>query len=66
MVNDWKDCWKWLSVHAALLIILFDTAQQVLPQFAAVMSPEQFAWTNAALGVAVIVGRLIKQGGSDA
>ena len=66
MVNDWKNCWKWFSIHAALIIMLVNTAQQLLPQFAAMMSPATFAWVNAALGVLVIVGRLAAQGETDA
>lgn len=61
MVSDWKDCWKWFSIHAALLITLVNAAQSMLPQFQALMSPSAFGYANAVLGVLVIVGRLAAQ-----
>ena len=61
MVSDWKDCWKWFSIHAATALIGVNLAQQLLPSFQALMSPSAFGYANAALGVLVIVGRLAAQ-----
>lgn len=66
MVSDWKDAWKWFSVHVAVVIALVNAAQTLLPQFQALMSPATFAYINAALGVLVIVARITSQGGSNA
>lgn len=61
MVENWKDAWKWLSVHVALVIAVVNAAQVMLPQFQALLPPDTFTWINAGLGVAVIVARLIPQ-----
>ena len=62
MIEDWRDAWKWMSVHVALGIALVNAAQGLLPQFQALLPPNAFAWTNAVLGVLVIVVRVIPQG----
>ena len=62
MISNWKDAWKWLSVHVAVIISLVNVAQTLLPQFQALLTPTQFAAINAALGVAVIIARVIPQG----
>lgn len=62
MVSDWKDAWKWMSVHVAVIIALVNAAQVMLPQFQALLPANVFAWANAGLGVLVIVVRLIPQG----
>jgi hypothetical protein len=62
MVDDWKDCWKWFSVHVALIIALFNALQGLMPQFQALMSPTWFAGINAALGLVVILARVTAQG----
>jgi hypothetical protein len=61
MVPDWKDAWKWLSVHVAIVIAVVNAAQIILPQFQGLLPPDAFTWINAGLGVAVIVARLIPQ-----
>ena len=62
MISDWKDAWKWMSVHVAIVIALVNAAQIMLPQFQALLPPDTFTWINAGLGVAVIVARMIPQG----
>lgn len=66
LVTDWKNCWKWLSVHVAVLIVLLNTAQVMLPEFRAFLSPLTFTSINAALGVFVVLARLYAQGDLDA
>ena len=62
MVPDWKDAWKWMSVHVAVVISLVNVAQTMMPHFQALLTPTQFALVNAGLGVAVIIARVIQQG----
>jgi len=62
MIENWKDAWKWMSVHVALVIAVVNAAQGLLPQFQALLPANAFAWANAGLGVLVIVVRLIPQG----
>ena len=72
LVEDWKDAWKWLSVNIAAIMALLNAAQVTLsnvqslqeqmPAFV-ILTPSQLAVTNAILGMLVIWGRLIQQGG---
>ena len=64
MVSDWKQAWKWLSIHVAVIIALVNAGVALLPQFQGMLTPSQYAYANAVLGVAVVVARLINQPGS--
>jgi hypothetical protein len=62
LVSDWRDAWKWLSVHAMAAAILVQSAWQVLDDDLRASLPE--SWVRA-LSVALlllgIVGRLVDQ-----
>lgn len=60
-VDDWKQAYKWFSVHIAGIMALLNALQATVPQIQAFLTPGQLAVTNAVLGVLVIWGRLIKQ-----
>lgn len=62
LVEDWKESYTWLSVHAAGLITVINALQATVPQIQALLSPTQVLWINSALGIAVIWARLIAQG----
>lgn len=62
LVEDWKQSYKWLSVHIATVMALLNGLQASLGQVQGFLSPTQLAVTNAVLGVLVIWGRLIQQG----
>ena len=62
LVDDWKDAWKWLSVHIATILTVVNALQASVLQFQGFMTPQQLAVTNAVLGLLVIWGRLIQQG----
>ena len=62
LVPDWKDAWKWLSVHIATILTVVNALQASVLQFQGFMTPQQLAVTNAVLGLLVIWGRLIQQG----
>lgn len=66
LVNDWKQAWKWLSVHVAAVMALLNAAQASIPYVQNLLTAEQLAITNAALGVAVIWVRLLNQGDVNA
>ena len=66
LVDDWKKVHKWLSTWlvgaAATMLQLYE----MLPQFQANVPPKVFHHLMTALVILIIVGRLIKQGQSDA
>ena len=65
LVSDWKECWKWLSVHAGALIAILGAAQASLPYLQASIPPNVFAGITSGLGILVIVARVIHQGGAE-
>ena len=62
LVSDWKDAWKWLSIHIATILTVVNALQASVLQFQGFMTPQQLAVTNAVLGLLVIWGRLVQQG----
>ena len=62
LVEDWKQAYKWFSVHIATLMALLNAAQASVPHIQGFITPGQLAVTNAVLGIMVIWGRLIQQG----
>lgn len=65
LVEDWKDAYKWLSINIAVVMGALNALQASVPHVQALLSPSTMAWVNAALGVAIIWGRLIQQGGKQ-
>ena len=61
LIYNWKDAWKWFSVHAGALIAVLSTVQMILPGWQEFMEPNPFALTTAVLGTLVILGRVVKQ-----
>jgi hypothetical protein len=61
-IEDWKQAYKWFSVHIAAIMATLNALQATVPQIQAFLNPTQVAYINAALGVAVIWGRLVQQG----
>ena len=61
LVENWKEAYKWLSVHVAAVMATLNALQATVPQVQAFLSPQQVAVTNAVLGVLVIWARLIQQ-----
>ena len=60
-VENWKDAWKWFSVHVATVLTVLNTLQATVPQVQAFISPTQLAVINSTLGVLVIWVRMIAQ-----
>lgn len=62
LVSDWRQCWRWLSVHAMGYAIIVQGAWQVIDADMRASLPE--VWVRAltiALLVLGIVGRLVDQ-----
>jgi hypothetical protein len=64
LVDDWKKCWTWLSIHLATLCAIAPLLYEHVDVVQQYLSPTEFSYVSAALGVLTIVGRLIKQGES--
>ena len=62
LVRDWKGAWKWLSMWFAAVLVVWatlpiDTQAAILALFGLSQST-----LTALMGLAIMVGRLIKQG----
>jgi len=62
LVSDWKQAWKWFSVHIALVMAGLNAASASVAQLQAFIPADKLAIVNAVLGVAVILARVIAQG----
>ena len=63
LVDDASRAWRWFSVQLAALMAVLPLAWSELPaDVKAYVPPEWRAWVVTGLAVAVILGRLIKQG----
>lgn len=63
LVEDWKEAYTWLSINIAAIMAVLNGLQATVPFVQGLLTPGQMALVNTALGVAVIWGRLIQQGG---
>jgi len=59
IVSDWREGWKWLSIHAATITAILGGLQATF----ALLPPDKFGWLVVACGIATIWARLIAQGG---
>lgn len=70
LVDDWKQCWKWISVICMAITGAFSATWELLPtEWRQVLLNDSSAGVAfkviSALSVLGIVGRLIKQGKDD-
>lgn len=65
LVDEWKQAYKLWSVIAAALLAGFDTLHGLLPALQSLVTPQAFTWINAGSAVAIVVLRVMKQGGAD-
>lgn len=61
LIADWKDAWRWLSVHIATIITVLNAAMASIVYLQGILPVKAILIINAILGVAVIFGRLIDQ-----
>jgi len=62
LVEDWKAVWRWLSVQFGALVVLLPVAWATLPDETKAIIPESWLpWIVGAVGVCVVVGRLVDQ-----
>jgi hypothetical protein len=61
LVEDWKKCWKWLSVWLAGASAIAMQLYEQFPAFKTYIPDKAFHHVMTALIILIIVGRLIKQ-----
>lgn len=62
LVENWKDAWKWFSVHCLVLVALIPTVWLELPPEAKEAIPASWMSTiTLVVGICGIIGRFIKQ-----
>ncbi len=61
LVDDAKDCWRWLSVHFSAIISVLPIAWLELPEDWKAAVPHWAVLIFTVLGLSAIVGRLIDQ-----
>jgi hypothetical protein len=62
LVSDWKQAWKWFSVHIALVVAALNAASASMVQLQSIIPADKLVIINAVLGVALIFARLVAQG----
>ena len=60
-VDDWKHAWKWFSIQGAAFLAVAPEIYEQVRGMREFIEPNTFHHLMAALGVTVIIGRLIKQ-----
>lgn len=61
LIPQWTQLWKLYSVQIAAILVALNAAATYWPALQGVVPPGVFATVNSFLGVAVILGRIIKQ-----
>lgn len=61
LVPDWRQSWKWLSLHITSVIVALNGLQAASYHLFGILSAQQIGAINATLGVLVVIARLIDQ-----
>lgn len=66
-VDDWRDCWRWFSVHCMTLATAVQTTWLMLPPDLKTTLPDGLV-NKVSIGLLVfgVIGRLVKQEKKDA
>lgn len=62
LIPEWKEAYKWFSVHGALIVTAASTTYAYAGAFQSFVSPTAYAAIMAILGIVIIVGRVLQQG----
>lgn len=62
LVIGWQKAYTWFSVQGALVLTALSTVYSYFPAFRSLLPAELFGYITAALGLTIIIGRLIQQG----
>ena len=62
LVDDWKKCWKWFSVHALIIAGILPTVWLELPSdLKASIPPGTMSTITAVIAACGVIGRLVSQ-----
>lgn len=62
LIQDWKQAWKWFSVHGLLAIAFLQLLWPEVPPEIKAQLPDAFVrWTTLALTAITLWGRLVQQ-----
>ena len=62
LVEDWKKCWKYFSVHALIIAGFLPTVWLELPpDLKASIPPEAMSTITAVIAACGVIGRLVSQ-----
>ncbi|CAH0198087.1 hypothetical protein SRABI106_01465 [Rahnella aquatilis] len=62
LVENWKQCWKWFSIHALLIAGVLPSVWATLPpDLKAYIPPSIMGLITAVVAVSGVVGRLTDQ-----
>ena len=62
LVRDWKEAWKWLSMWFAAVLVVWATLPIDTQTPTLALSGLTHSTPTALMGLAIMVGRLVKQG----
>ena len=65
LIKNWPQAWKWWSVHGALTVAILSAVYGAAPALQGIISPTIYAWTMFALGLAIMLLRVLQQGTPD-
>lgn len=62
LVDDWKKCWKWFSVHALVIAGIMPTVWLELPpDLKSSIPPGTMSTITAVIAACGVIGRLVSQ-----
>ena len=61
LVDDWKRCWKWFSVHMVILLTAIPEVYDAFPALQDYLAPDLFRRLMLLLGVLTLIARVLKQ-----
>lgn len=63
LIPNWRDAWKWISVHSMVLAAAVQGAWLQIPEdMKAALPPHCVQYTTIVLLVVGVIGRFVKQG----
>lgn len=66
IVENWRNAWKWISVHAMVLAAAIQGAWLQIPDdMKAALPPHCVQYSTIVLLVVGVIGRFVKQGATD-
>ena len=65
LIPEWKEAYKWFSVHGAMIVTAASSTYAYADAFRSFVPPQVYGYLMAALGLTIIVGRVVQQGAKE-